>query len=179
MRCYVCSRGDVRANQHAETPRGGLPLPSPSPSQSPLVDQRVFHLQEPSKPILSNMSNSCVFGVLSRAQSLHSQKRLIVLHRRPMRLDRRKIGSLASSITQPSSTKFPHLPAHVRIEEERLLGYRAEEFFPVRLGDIYQSRYRVVAKLGFGTASTVWLCRDLRLSKPPRCDRVIVLIVSK
>ena len=65
------------------------------------------------------------------------------------------------------------------IEEERLPGYRAEEFFPVRLGDIYQSRYRVVAKLGFGTASTVWLCRDLRLSKPPRCDRVIVLIVSK
>jgi hypothetical protein len=125
------------------------------------------------------MSNSCIFGVFSRAKSLHSQKRLIVLYRRPMRLDRRKIGSFTSSITQPPSTKFPLLPIHVRFEEERLPSYKAEEFFPVRLGDIYRSRYRVVAKLGFGTASTVWLCRDLRLSEPPRCDRVIVLIASK
>ncbi|EXJ86262.1 hypothetical protein A1O1_06632 [Capronia coronata CBS 617.96] len=35
-------------------------------------------------------------------------------------------------------------------------------FYPVRLGDVFQSGYQVVAKLGFGTASTVWLCRDLR-----------------
>jgi hypothetical protein len=32
----------------------------------------------------------------------------------------------------------------------------------VRLGEVFESRYQVVAKLGHGTASTVWLCRDLR-----------------
>lgn len=31
----------------------------------------------------------------------------------------------------------------------------------MRLGDILKSRFQVVAKLGFGTSSTIWLCRDL------------------
>jgi hypothetical protein len=34
----------------------------------------------------------------------------------------------------------------------------------VHLGEVFQSRYQVVAKLGFGVYSTVWLCRDLQLS---------------
>jgi len=49
-----------------------------------------------------------------------------------------------------------------RIEEERIPGYKAGNFYPVRLGEVFKSRYQVVAKLGFGTSSTVWLCRDLR-----------------
>ncbi|KAF2621538.1 kinase-like protein [Macroventuria anomochaeta] len=46
-------------------------------------------------------------------------------------------------------------------EEEDVPNYRAERFYPVRLGEVLKSRYQVVAKLGFGTASTIWLCRDL------------------
>jgi hypothetical protein len=49
----------------------------------------------------------------------------------------------------------------VKIEEETLMQYRPERFLPVRVGDILHSRYRVVAKLGFGTSSTVWLCHDI------------------
>ncbi|GIZ44610.1 hypothetical protein CKM354_000780400 [Cercospora kikuchii] len=56
---------------------------------------------------------------------------------------------------------WPLLPTDVKFEEERLVGYRAEDFYPVKLGETFRSRYQVVAKLGFGTASTVWLCRDL------------------
>jgi len=78
-----------------------------------------------------------------------------------------------------ASAKFPVLPTNVRYEEERLPGYKAENYCPVRLGEIFQSRYRVLAKLGFGTGSTVWLCRDLRLSRLLRYERVIVLIVFK
>ncbi|KAF2227824.1 protein kinase [Elsinoe ampelina] len=33
--------------------------------------------------------------------------------------------------------------------------------YPVQIGETYNSRYRVVAKLGFGSQSTVWLCRDI------------------
>ncbi|KAJ8110900.1 hypothetical protein OPT61_g6377 [Boeremia exigua] len=56
---------------------------------------------------------------------------------------------------------FDELPLQEKIEEERLTGYRAERFYPVRLGEVVKSRYQIVAKLGFGTASTIWLCRDL------------------
>ncbi|OTA35273.1 hypothetical protein BTJ68_04312 [Hortaea werneckii EXF-2000] len=62
------------------------------------------------------------------------------------------------------STGFPLLPTDTKFEEERLLGYKAEEYYPVQLGEVFKSRYQVLAKLGYGTASTVWLCRDLQLS---------------
>lgn len=32
----------------------------------------------------------------------------------------------------------------------------------MRIGEVIKDRYQVVAKLGYGTSSTVWLCRDLR-----------------
>ncbi|AEO69494.1 uncharacterized protein THITE_2146465 [Thermothielavioides terrestris NRRL 8126] len=66
---------------------------------------------------------------------------------------------------QPTSSfpadGFEELPAQENIEEETVLCYRPEKFYPVRLGQIFKSRYQVVAKLGFGTYSTIWLCRDI------------------
>lgn len=32
----------------------------------------------------------------------------------------------------------------------------------VEINDIFDDRYQVVRKLGFGHFSTVWLCRDLQ-----------------
>lgn len=61
---------------------------------------------------------------------------------------------------------FPLLPNDAKYEEERLVGYRARDYYPVRLGEVFKSRYQALAKLGFGTASTAWLCRDLQLSEP-------------
>ncbi|EEU37263.1 uncharacterized protein NECHADRAFT_92250 [Fusarium vanettenii 77-13-4] len=60
------------------------------------------------------------------------------------------------------SKGFQLLPASRKLEEETLPDYRAERFYPVKLGEVFASRYQAVAKLGFGTTSTVWLCRDLR-----------------
>lgn len=59
------------------------------------------------------------------------------------------------------SEGFEVLPVDHQAEEETVQGYKAENFYPVRLGEVFASRYQVVAKLGFGTTSTVWLCRDL------------------
>lgn len=56
---------------------------------------------------------------------------------------------------------FEKLSLQEKIEEEQIPNYKAERFYPVQLGEVLQSRYQVVAKLGFGTASTIWLCRDL------------------
>lgn len=48
------------------------------------------------------------------------------------------------------------------LEEQTLPRYSQRTYFPVRIGDVYGTRYRVVAKLGYGAYSTVWLARDER-----------------
>lgn len=69
--------------------------------------------------------------------------------------------------------KFPSeglekLSPGIKVGEEEVLEYRADKFYPVRLGEVFCSRYQVVAKLRFGTSSTIWLCRDLKyVSKLP------------
>ncbi|TLS28937.1 hypothetical protein PpBr36_02058 [Pyricularia pennisetigena] len=47
------------------------------------------------------------------------------------------------------------------IEEESLPFYRPELFYPVHLGEVFKDRYQLVAKLGYGASSTVWLGHDL------------------
>jgi serine/threonine protein kinase len=37
-------------------------------------------------------------------------------------------------------------------------------YHPVEIGDIYNGRYRILRKLGWGHFSTVWLCRDIKLA---------------
>ncbi|EGP91784.1 unnamed protein product [Zymoseptoria tritici ST99CH_3D7] len=54
----------------------------------------------------------------------------------------------------------PFLPAESRIEEETIPGYVASRYYPVRIGEIFQDRYQIVGKLGYGISSTVWLARD-------------------
>ncbi|EMF11482.1 kinase-like protein [Sphaerulina musiva SO2202] len=53
------------------------------------------------------------------------------------------------------------IPANEKIEEETIPGYLAARYYPVRVGEIFQDRYQVVGKLGFGITSTVWLARDM------------------
>ncbi|EXJ79988.1 CMGC/SRPK protein kinase [Capronia epimyces CBS 606.96] len=53
------------------------------------------------------------------------------------------------------------IPAETLFEEETLPFYEPQQYYPVHIGDVYQSKYQVVGKLGYGAYSTVWLCRDL------------------
>ncbi|RSL89296.1 hypothetical protein CEP51_001312 [Fusarium floridanum] len=48
-----------------------------------------------------------------------------------------------------------------KVEEEELPDYVADRFYSVRLGEVFHGRYQTVAKLGFGSSSTIWLARDL------------------
>ncbi|KAK9238400.1 kinase-like protein, partial [Lipomyces kononenkoae] len=43
---------------------------------------------------------------------------------------------------------------------ERLEKYGPGGYHPIVIGDVLQTRYKVVHKLGYGTYSTTWLCRD-------------------
>ena len=49
-----------------------------------------------------------------------------------------------------------------RMEEENWDWYKPDLFYPVHIGEVFQSRYQVLGKLGYGSRSTAWLCRDLR-----------------
>ena len=56
----------------------------------------------------------------------------------------------------------PHvLDSSLKYEEEKLKWYSPEKFYPVRIWEVFNQRYQVVGKLGYGAYSTVWLCRDL------------------
>jgi hypothetical protein len=49
----------------------------------------------------------------------------------------------------------------LKIEEESIPTYRSENFYPARIGEVFNRRYQVVGKLGYGSSATVWLCHDL------------------
>lgn len=47
-------------------------------------------------------------------------------------------------------------------EQEDSSDYRKGGYHPVKIGDLFLSRYHVTRKLGWGHFSTVWLCWDLQ-----------------
>ncbi|EAW14130.1 uncharacterized protein ACLA_071630 [Aspergillus clavatus NRRL 1] len=70
----------------------------------------------------------------------------------------------STPLSQPRefpTSGFTVLDSSRDFEEETLPGYVKERYYPVRIGEVFRSRYQVVTKLGFGSSSTVWLCRDL------------------
>lgn len=62
-----------------------------------------------------------------------------------------------------SHSTHPLLDPTEKLEEETLPWYSPERFYPVKVGEVFQTRYQVVGKLGYGGYSTIWLCRDLWL----------------
>lgn len=72
---------------------------------------------------------------------------------------------MASSQRAPprqSPSSYVEVDPLQSIEEEELPLYKPENYYPVHIGEVFLSRYQVVSKLGYGTSSTVWLCRDLK-----------------
>ena len=45
-----------------------------------------------------------------------------------------------------------------KLEEENSDWYKPGLFYPVRIGEVFQSGYKVLGKLGYGSGSTAWLC---------------------
>ncbi|KAJ6036063.1 hypothetical protein N7540_000342, partial [Penicillium herquei] len=75
-------------------------------------------------------------------------------------------------VSRRSQRSFVRLPVERPIDEETLPHYDVEQFYPVHIGDVFNDRYRVTGKLGFGAYSTSWLCHDIR------SQRYVVLKVS-
>ncbi len=50
-----------------------------------------------------------------------------------------------------------------KIEEQTLPRYSQKQYYPVRIQQrLKKDRYTILAKLGYGAYSTVWLARDER-----------------
>lgn len=64
------------------------------------------------------------------------------------------------------------------LDVEDLQYYQIGGFHPVYIGDILNSRFKVVHKLGYGEFGTVWLCLDER-SKRWRAVKVLQAVCSK
>lgn len=77
------------------------------------------------------------------------------------------LRTLSFSRLYSRSTKAIRLSHSQPFEEERLPWYRADQFYPVHIGETFVSKYRVVGKLGYGAYSTVWLCRNIKSRNPP------------
>lgn len=77
----------------------------------------------------------------------------------------RSIRIMVSAPSPPRifpTTGFVTINATEKIEEEEVPSYNPEDCYPVYIGEVFRSRYQIMSKLGFGTNSTAWLCRDLR-----------------
>ncbi|CAG8952408.1 hypothetical protein HYFRA_00001155 [Hymenoscyphus fraxineus] len=59
----------------------------------------------------------------------------------------------------------PKEPPRDRNFEEGEIRYHKGGFHPVRLGEIYNSKYKVLRKLGYGRYSTVWLVKNQETQK--------------
>lgn len=70
-------------------------------------------------------------------------------------------SQLISPLTFPGSG-FDLTDVSEKIEEETLPTYKAEKYYPAQIGEIFNNRYQIVGKLGYGVTSTVWLGRDLQ-----------------
>ncbi|KAM4058725.1 kinase [Hirsutella rhossiliensis] len=57
---------------------------------------------------------------------------------------------------------FEIISDSVKLEEEHFDEFKSGQYYPVKIGDVYASKYQVLGKLGFGTTSTVWLARNLQ-----------------
>uniref|UniRef100_A0A8C1R151 non-specific serine/threonine protein kinase n=1 Tax=Cyprinus carpio TaxID=7962 RepID=A0A8C1R151_CYPCA len=84
-----------------------------------------------------------------------------------------KVPSAPHSPPPPPPPPPPPEPVALPETEEEILGSDDEEqedpadyckggYHPVKIGDLFNGRYHVVRKLGWGHFSTVWLCWDIQ-----------------
>ncbi|XP_061629601.1 SRSF protein kinase 2 isoform X3 [Phyllopteryx taeniolatus] len=114
--------------------------------------------------------NSLVLAMQSRKRRLKGKKEKPGHHRRPETQQK----ASPSVPPPPPPPPPPPEPAGPPEPEEEILGSDDEEqedpadyckggYHPVKIGDLFNGRYHVIRKLGWGHFSTVWLCWDIQV----------------
>lgn len=60
---------------------------------------------------------------------------------------------------------IPDAEDYTESDDEGPEAYRKGGYHPVTVGEVYNGRYQVMAKLGWGHFSTVWLCLDVQYNR--------------
>ncbi|CAG7990413.1 unnamed protein product [Penicillium salamii] len=81
--------------------------------------------------------------------------------------------------THPSSELPPIVATNTEEDtEEGKDVYRPGGFHPVHIGDVYNNRYKVLNKIGYGVYSTVWLVEDTEKENGDLCRYLALKILS-
>ncbi|XP_051975662.1 SRSF protein kinase 2-like isoform X3 [Xyrauchen texanus] len=86
----------------------------------------------------------------------------------PERPDTQKVPSAPPPAPPPPPPPEPAAPPEEEIlgsddeEQEDPADYCKGGYHPVKIGDLFNGRYHVIRKLGWGHFSTVWLCWDIQ-----------------
>eukprot|EP01053_Blabericola_migrator_P000164 Blabericola_migrator_1__163@NODE_1042_length_5622_cov_112_349955_g702_i1_p1_GENE_NODE_1042_length_5622_cov_112_349955_g702_i1NODE_1042_length_5622_cov_112_349955_g702_i1_p1_ORF_typecomplete_len1079_score155_02Pkinase/PF00069_25/7_9e19Pkinase/PF00069_25/1_3e19Pkinase_Tyr/PF07714_17/6_8e08Pkinase_Tyr/PF07714_17/6_6e06Kinaselike/PF14531_6/0_28Kinaselike/PF14531_6/0_33Pkinase_fungal/PF17667_1/0_0044RIO1/PF01163_22/0_041RIO1/PF01163_22/4_1e03Kdo/PF06293_14/0_1Tho2/PF11262_8/4Tho2/PF11262_8/2_1e02_NOD len=88
------------------------------------------------------------------------------------------LDAMRPAVMNPHPVQFPYPPQqeepdvpsededYTESDDEGMKDYRVGGYHPVKIGEIYQKRYRIEAKLGWGHFSTVWLATDWHHNPP-------------
>lgn len=74
---------------------------------------------------------------------------------------------------QSPTSGFEVLNDAYLLEEETFSWYSPDHIYHVGIGEVFHSKYQVLGKLGVGSVSTAWMCRDLLYVCP---FNIIILI---
>ncbi|TWU70788.1 hypothetical protein ED733_002071 [Metarhizium rileyi] len=64
------------------------------------------------------------------------------------------------------------------VEEELVGSDRLAAFHPTKPNDVLNDQFRTIAKLGFGSGSTVWLAENLKFHSAAMLDRYVTIKIS-
>ncbi|XP_030630169.1 SRSF protein kinase 2 [Chanos chanos] len=114
------------------------------------------------------MSSKKVMAIQARKRRPKGKKDKTVHHRRPETQQKAQLAP-----PPPPPPPPPPEPVIPPEPEEEILGSDDEEqedpadyckggYHPVKIGDLFNGRYHVIRKLGWGHFSTVWLCWDIQ-----------------
>ncbi|XP_034074564.1 SRSF protein kinase 2 isoform X2 [Gymnodraco acuticeps] len=116
------------------------------------------------------MSSRKVMAIQARKRRPKGKKDRTGHHRRPETQQKAPV----TAPPPPPPPPPPPEPAGPPEPEEEILGSDDEEqedpadyckggYHPVKIGDLFNGRYHVIRKLGWGHFSTVWLCWDIQV----------------
>ncbi|XP_030570944.1 SRSF protein kinase 3 isoform X3 [Drosophila novamexicana] len=150
-------------------------------SQRPKRNRNSALFFEPMSPREQILENTLVLRekplTLSLPPTIVEQQpiKTIVMDVVAAEVDHHEVEDLVALISEPRGTLsttdeiYPDSPDSSLYgsdeEQEDASQYCRGGYHPVVIGDIFDNRFRVVRKLGWGHFSTVWLCRDLKDEK--------------
>ncbi|KAL4940228.1 hypothetical protein BDV06DRAFT_197124 [Aspergillus oleicola] len=99
--------------------------------------------------------------------------------RRLPAISRRTMFSFTKkSLWQLPSSSAPTIPQHELVDEEICPDYNPAAFHPAKPGQVLAKNYQLLAKIGWGSQSTVWLARDISRNKWQSEETVALKIIN-